>query len=436
MISVNTFVIVIFIIIGGYFATIEAALISVNRRKSKLLAENGEKEDIKFHNYINHISDMITLTVMITVLSKSFAGVWAGAALAPHVVAALDAHGVMAGGRWLWLAVVTGLGFIVTFLSVTAVQLVPKRIGIKHSEKIASSTMGIMTMLSTVFKPFIFIHTAAANLIARMFGIDPAEVDFIITEEELRRMVADSGSSGEIDENEIEMINNIFDFDNTSAGDIATHRTDIVAFPINQSIAEMKEIVMNEKFSRFPVYNDNIDDIVGIFHVKDFAKQLIYGGSEDFDLKSILMEPYFVPFSKKNDELFEEMQKKKIHMSIIIDEYGGTAGLVTMEDLIEEIVGNIFDEYDEVEEEEIRAVSDSCFLLKGTADISDVEEALGLSLDPDEDYDTIGGFLIGRIGRIPDTEETPEIEYGGYMFKVERVVEKRIDLIRALKQET
>ena len=206
-----------------------------------------------------------------------------------------------------------------------------------------------------------------------------------------------------------------------------------MAVPISASLDEVIEVISGEKFSRIPVYDENIDDIIGIFRVRDLLKFYIDGNNgQNFQLNDIIIEPYFVPFSKKTDELFEDMQKNKVQMAVVIDEYGGTAGIVTMEDLIEEIMGNIFDEYDE-EEEEIYQIDENTFLIQGTTEIEDVADALGIELENSDDYDTIGGYLIGKLERIPDDNERPKIEVGQCVFKIEKIFYKRIELIKVHK---
>ncbi|MBQ2879503.1 MAG: HlyC/CorC family transporter [Anaerotignum sp.] len=258
-----------------------------------------------------------------------------------------------------------------------------------------------------------------------------------ITEEEIRQMVDAGGDNGSIDENEKEMINNIFELGNLSAGSIATHRTDIVAVPLDATLEDIKSVTEEEKYSRIVVYDDNIDNIVGVYHVKDMVKYILADVTRveegNFHLEDLLMEPYFVPFSKKVDELLEEMQLEKVHMAIVIDEYGGTAGIVTMEDIMEEIFGNIFDEYDEEEEEDIMQVEENVYRINGSTDLQDVEEQLEVEFEEHEDYDTLGGYLIGRLGRIPEDDEMIEMELHGWLFRVEIFEEKRILKVLASK---
>lgn len=274
-------------------------------------------------------------------------------------------------------------------------------------------------------------------LISLLLKKKKAEQENNITEEGIRQMVDAGGDMGSIDETEKEMINNIFDLDNISVGEIATHRTDIVAIPLDATLEDITNVITEEKYSRIVVYDESIDNIVGVFHVKDMVKYILGDAKrmkEDyFHIEDILMTPYFVPFSKKTDELFQEMQREKVHMAIVIDEYGGTAGIVTMEDVIEEIVGNIFDEYDVEEEEDICPIGEDAYRINGTTGLDDVEELLGIVFEDDEDYDTLGGYLIGRLGRIPDDEEKPEICVGGWLFQVESIEEKRIEKVRTVR---
>lgn len=275
-------------------------------------------------------------------------------------------------------------------------------------------------------------------LIAKIMLLQKKHAQHAVTEEGIRQMVDAGGSNGSIDESEKEMINNIFELSNTSVEEIATHRTDIVAVPLEATLAEIKEVLMEEKYSRIVVYEDNIDNIVGVFHVKDLVKYVLTDSTRmeegNFHLEDIMMQPYFVPFSKKTDELIEEMQREKVHMAIVIDEYGGTSGIVTMEDVMEEIVGNIFDEYDLEEEEDICPIDENSYSISGKADLQDVAEQLGIVFEDDEDYDTLGGYLIGRLGRIPEDDEMPEIAVGGWLFQIKQFEEKRIEKVYALRQ--
>ncbi len=336
------------------------------------------------------------------------------------------------------LVYIIGMLFFL-FLQTVFGIIIPRVIAINNPENIAYRFRPIISLLRIVSKPFVFLESFFARTILKLLGIDPKQADSVITEEEIRQMVDTGGKTGSIDENEQEMINNIFEFDNTSVDEIATHRTDIVAIPLSSTFDEVKEVMRESKFSRFPVYNETIDDIVGILHIKDFARYLFDKDEEtarkEFDLLKLCKTPYFIPSSKKTDELLEEMQKQKVYLSVVIDEYGGTVGIVTMEDLLEEIVGNIFDEYDALEEEDVSVVKEDVYKIKGATDLDEVSEILGIDFSEYEDeYDTIGGFLIGQIGRIPEDGEQPKVSFGGYTFNVDVFSEKRIEEITAVKE--
>ncbi|UPU39186.1 hemolysin family protein [Erysipelothrix sp. Poltava] len=263
----------------------------------------------------------------------------------------------------------------------------------------------------------------------------PIKSEDEVTEEEIRIMV----DAGEIDVTEKEMINNIFEFDNLDVADIMTHRTEVVGIDVSSSFADIMELVDEERYTRYPVYEDSIDNIIGLIHLRDLLRYVKdHRDDEVFEIKKIIREPYYVPDSKRTDELFRELQNSKMHFAVVIDEYGGTAGIVTMEDLIEEIMGNIMDEYDEEEEQEIVAVNLDEYLVDGACDIEDLEDVININL-PVEDYDTVSGFVVGQIGRLPTEEDVREdlsdVIYHGYRFSIMELDEKVIARVRVTKEK-
>jgi putative hemolysin len=269
-------------------------------------------------------------------------------------------------------------------------------------------------------------------IFGRFFALKPEEGERRMTEEEIRTIVEYSSRSGNIDEEESEMIQNVFDFSDTAVEEIMTHRTEISAINIKSTRKQIIEYVQNERFTRFPVFENDIDHIIGTLHVKDLLK-FLDNAEEKFSLKKLLREPYFVPDSKKTDELFREMQQQKNHIAIVLDEYGGTAGIVTIEDLIEEIVGNIQDEYDE-DEEEINQIDAYTYEIEGLTNIDDVEDELEIGL-PVEDYDTISGFILGQLGRFPDKDETVSIEFNNCVFEIIETNENVITRVKVTKPQ-
>ncbi len=248
------------------------------------------------------------------------------------------------------------------------------------------------------------------------------------TEEEIKQLVDED--QGELETSQREMINNIFEFDDTTAGDIMTHRTDIAAVEEKASLYDAVKIAIDEGVSRIPVYKDDLDDILGIIYVKDLLKFIGTQISDDEKIDDYLREPLFVPETIPCGKLFTQMTESRIQLAIVVDEYGGTAGLVTMEDILEELVGNIEDEYDD-EEESIRKIDDNTYLFEGVTDIEDVEETLGIKF-PDGDYDTLAGFVISNLGFVPSgKEENASVEFENFVFTVIKVEDRRIETIKA-----
>jgi putative hemolysin len=302
----------------------------------------------------------------------------------------------------------------------------------KKAESISNFVVSPLNYLSFLTAPFVSLLTVSTNFFVRIFGFDPLEEDEKITEEEIRMMVDVGEKKGAIQEAEKVMINNIFEFNDKTVEEIMTHRTDIVAFPLGIDLDSVINSIMIEKYSRIPVYEDNIDNIVGVLYVKDLIQHISnMDDKSKFDLKAIIRPPYFVPTSKRTDQLLKEIQKNKTHMAIVIDEYGGTAGIATLEDLLEEIVGNIFDEYDD-EEEEIHKLDENTFIIEGHTSLERVKNYLNLDLPIDE-YETLSGFIIGQLGRIPGPDDKPTLEFDGVIFKVQEVCEKRIAKVKACK---
>ena len=263
--------------------------------------------------------------------------------------------------------------------------------------------------------------------------------DFI--EEEIRMMADEASETGAIDMSERKMIHNVFDFNTKTAEDVSIHRTHISALEIDASIEEIVPFITEERFTRIPVYEDNLDNILGLLHTKDILEHVLRNRTlEGFDLRAMIREPHFVPSSKKVDELFVEMKSKQVHMVIVVDEYGGTVGLVTMEDIVEEIMGSILDEHDELEAPDISKIDDNTFAINGTAMLKEVSEFFDeaeIEIEfPEDDYDTLGGFLIGQLGRIPEENEKPLIEYEGILFRIIDTKEKRISKVIATRIDT
>lgn len=253
-----------------------------------------------------------------------------------------------------------------------------------------------------------------------------------VTEQEILMMVDAGEEEGVIEQSQKAMINNIFEFDDMAAEDVMTHRVDIVAIPEDAKISDVVYHAINDGFSRIPVYKEDIDNIIGIIYVKDLLCLVGCKTMEEYSIQQFIREVLYVPETTRCRDLFKQFTEKKLHIAVVVDEYGGTAGIVTMEDLIESIVGNIQDEYDD-EEEEITKINDTTYTMEGTADWDDVAQLLGIEAEENPDYDTVGGFLIDQLGRIPREGEHPVVRTGGVEFTVLVVEERHIAKVRAVK---
>lgn len=420
-------VLLVLIIINAFFAASEIALISLNDNKIRLMAEGGNKKAKMLHTLLSEPSRFLaTIQIGIT-LAGFLASAFAAESFAGRLAQTLLNMGVPISEDLLETISVIVITLVLSYFTLVLGELVPKRLALQKAEAISFFAVTPLTILSKISAPFVKLLTLSMNLIVRLFGVDPDADDENVTEEEIRMMVDVGKERGTIQASEKMMINNIFEFDNKTVSDIMTHRTSIVAIPIDISLQETVRVANAEKYTRFPVYEEDIDHIIGILHSKDLIQFVEDCDEDSFNLRKLIREPFYVLESKKTDHLFKDMQKNNVHMAIVIDEYGGTDGIITIEDLIEEIVGNIFDEYDEPEmdDEEIVEVDQNTYLIGGRTNLYEVEDTLKIDL-PTEEYDTLSGFVIGQLGYIPGGKEQPAVEYKNIMFKVEEMDEKRI----------
>ncbi|RFU63587.1 HlyC/CorC family transporter [Bacillus sp. V59.32b] len=429
-------VLIVLIILNAFFAASEIALISLNDNKIRLMAEGGHKKAKMLQNLLSEPSRFLaTIQIGIT-LAGFLASAFAAGSFAGRLAEVLLELGVPLSESLLETISVVVITLVLSYFTLVVGELVPKRLALQKSEAIAFFAVTPLTILSKVSAPFVKLLTLSTNLIVRLFGVDPNAEDENVTEEEIRMMVDVGKEKGTIQEAEKVMINNIFEFDNKTVSDIMTHRTSIVAIPISFSLKETVQVANVEKYTRFPVYEENIDHIIGILHSKDLIQFVENSDDGQFNLRDMIREPFYVLESQKIDHLFKEMQKNNVHMAIAIDEYGGTDGIVTIEDLIEEIVGNIFDEYDElvIDDEEIRVLDENTYLIGGRTNLYEVEDLLKMEL-PNQEYDTLSGFVIGQLGYIPNADERPAVEYEDIIFTVEEMDDRRIIKVKVHVKE-
>ncbi|HEY9058979.1 MAG TPA: hemolysin family protein [Pseudobacteroides sp.] len=423
---------VMLIVLVGFFNVSEAALISLNDNKIKLMSEEQNKKAKLLKILVEEPSRFLATIQIGIAFSYILASAFIAENFAIRVVDLIKLTNLSLSELWLKNISMVIITIVLLYFTLVLGEMVPKKLAVKKAEGVARFVAGPLYFLSILSYPFIKILTVSTGFLVRMFGVDPNEDEEQVTEEEIRLLVDVGEEKGTIDETEKEMINNIFDFNNKIVSDIMTHRTDIEALPVDASLNEVTSFINSEKYSRIPIYEDNIDNIIGVMHSKYIIQYLAEeGDKKNFSLRDIIRQPYFVPASKRTDELLKELQRNKTHMAVIIDEYGGTAGIVTLEDLIEEIVGNIFDE-DDVEEKEMEKIDDNTFIINGAVSLDEVQEALGVDL-PIDDYETLSGFVIGQMGRIPEKGDTSTIEFNELMLKVEEVEEKKVSKIRVCK---
>ncbi len=298
-------------------------------------------------------------------------------------------------------------------------------IGRKKAESVAAKLAGYVRVLTGLLTPLWAIYSGVERAVGGTWVKPDA-----VTEEDIIQMVEEGNETGVIEESQREMINNIFEFDDIVVSDVMTHRTEIVAVEVEEPISSVIHTVIQEGYSRMPVYQGNIDNIVGILMAKDLLCLAGRDNLEHYHIRHFMREVVFVPETAKCKHVLQEMALKKSQLTVVVDEYGGTAGIVSMEDILEEIVGNIQDEYDE-EEIEMRKVSDAVYIIKGTADPDDILPQLGITLPEGREFDTMSGFVVELLGRIPEAEETPSVQYESVLFTVLLIEDNWVSKIKA-----
>lgn len=319
-----------------------------------------------------------------------------------------------------------GVTLLLSYFTLVFGELVPKRVALKSAEKIALASVKVINSISIVAKPFIKILSFSTYLVLKLIGNDPSGVEEKVSEEEIRTLIAQSQQDGCIEDDEKKMLDGVFEFNDKTCKEIMTSSKDTFLINIDDDINRVLDEIISLGYSRVPVYEDNIDNIVGVLYVKDLLAESRKVGFDNIDIKEIMQEPYFVPENKKTNELFKVLKEKKIHLAFLVDEYGGFSGIVTMEDLIEEIVGDIDDEYD-IEEMNISQVDENIFIAKGILPISEVRERFNKNIIIGN-YDTLNGYLIANMGEVP--KERKEIILDNIKFEILKLGNRRIEEIK------
>lgn len=425
-------VLLLFFLIGvnAFFAASEIAIISLKDSKIKKMAEEGNKKAKQILKLVSEPSKFLATIQVGVTISGFLASAVAAESFSGRITEAL--HPLMSG--FVSEDVLAGIVLVIitcvlSYFTLVFGELVPKRFAMQNCEKVSMAVIGFLTVFEKCTRFFVKFLSFSTNSIIKLFGGNPNDTDEDVTEEEIRMMIDLGEEKGTIEVGEKEMIENVFDFNNITASEVMTHRKDIIVIPKNATLEEVLNLMEEEKYTRFPVYEEDIDNIVGMIHSKDIIKYVSGKNNLKFKVEDILRPIYFVPDSKMIDDIFRELQKNKMYMAVVVDEYGGTSGILTIEDLMEQIVGNIFDEYDAEEPVDFIPLDENTQLVDGTVNLVEVEKKFDKKLPADE-YDTLGGFIMGHLGFVPEEGDRPEFEFNGLLFKVEEVVEKRITKVK------
>lgn len=413
--------------LNAIFACAEIAVISMNDAKLAKLAEDGDRRATKLQKLTAEPARFLaTIQVAIT-LSGFLGSAFAADNFAGIIVDALIGAGVPESARgFIDNASVVAVTLILSYFTLVLGELVPKRIAQKNSEKLALGMASLISFISKLFAPIVWILTASTNVILRLFGIDPNAEEEAIDEEEILMMVDASSDAGEIDEDEKEMIQNIFEFDDITAEEICTHRTEIDLLWLEDDLEEWSRTINESRRSLYPVCGESVDDIIGILNAKAYFRM---GDVTDKDLimDQAVRSPYFVSKNTHADAIFRKMQSTRNHFAVVLDDQGGTVGILTMNDLLEQIVGDLDDDHTAQVEEEIVHMGDNVWRIKGSASLDDVVKEIGVPLEiEDEDIDTFGGLVFGAMDEIPDDGETPSIEIGNMAVEVKVILDHKL----------
>lgn len=416
---------VVLIFLNAIFASAEIAVISMNDTKLENMARKGNKKAKKLVDLTAQPARFLaTIQVAIT-LAGFFGSAYAADNFAEPLVKKLVEMGVSASPAVLNSVCVFVITIIIAYFSIVFGELIPKRIAMNKTEQIALSVSGVLSVVSVVFKPLVWLLTTSTNLVLKLIGINPEE-DETVTEEEIRMMVTAGSEKGVIDSEENEMIQNVLDFNDISVEELCTHRTDVVMLYTEDSLADWKETITNSRHNYMPVCGEDSDDIIGVMDVRDFFRmEWSEGLTKETVLEKCLRKAYFVPENMKADVLCKRMKETGVHFAVAIDEYGGMSGIATMHDLVELLIGELFEEGETPRPAEIEPLGENKWKIQGFADIEDVAEELDIAL-PMEEYDTFGGYILGEMGNIPPDGTAFELETDRLMIKVENVKEHRV----------
>ena len=420
-------ILIILTAINAFFAAAEIAVISLSETKLKKQAEEGDRKAKKLLTLMQAPDSFLSAIQIAITLAGFLNAAFAADSFADPLVEWLveDLHFTALPVGVLNTLMVVAVTIVLSYFTLVLGELVPKRVAMKKTEGVARATVGVVWAVATVFRPVIWLLSKSTNGVLRLMHIDPKADEEEVSEDEIRMMVDLGEERGSIEPAERQLIDNIFEFNNITAEDVMIHRTDMVMVWVEDTPEEIIRTIRESGISRFPVYEEDADDIVGILNTRDYLLNAQL--AKPRSLRELLRPAYFVPESVRTDVLFRDMQSKKVHLAIVVDEYGGTSGLVTMEDLLEEIVGNIYDEFDPQEEKDIEQVDENLWRVSGSCELDQVSETLGVEFPEDVESDTLGGLVFAQLSAIPQDGSQIEVDTCGLHIKVLELTDRRVE---------
>lgn len=410
--------------INAFFAASEMAVVSLNKNKISTLAQEGNKKAQKLLELIDEPNRFLSTIQVAITLAGFFASASAATGISVYLADFFNTFS-LPYSETIAIVIVT---VILSYFTLVFGELFPKRVALQKSEQVSLASVNIIIFVSKIAAPFVKILSLSVTALLKLFHMNQDNIEEAVSEEEIKALLAAGQHSGVINETGKEFIESIFEFDDRLAFEIMTPRPDVYMLDLDDSLDEWLDELLAMRYSRIPVYQNDQDEIIGILHLKDLIIEAKQKGFDKIDIKSILQKPYFVPESIKIDVLFKKMQKAKVYMAILIDEYGGFSGIVTMEDLVEEIVGDISDEDDEIIENIIKTPEGN-YIISGSIPLDDLNEALKLNLHS-ENHETLNGYLIDQLGIIPDDESKDMIKFDNLQFEILEVKDKCIEKVK------
>lgn len=414
---------IVLIILNAIFASAEIAVISMNETKLKKLAEDGNSQAIKLTALTSQPARFLaTIQVAIT-LAGLLGSAFAADNFAKPLVNLILSTGVSIPESILKSISVFVITLILAYFNLVFGELVPKRIAMKKADSLALGMAKMLHLVAKLFAPLVFLLTISTNCILRLMGIDPNEEEEQVTEEEIRMLLMTGNKQGMIDKEETEMIENIFEFDDIPVEQLATHRIEIISLNASDELEEWEAIIHNSRHTYYPIYDEEIDNIIGVLDTKDYFR--CKSKSKEYILSHATEKPYFIPESMKANSLFQSMKEKRTYFAFLIDEYGGLSGIITLHDLMEALVGHIYDIEEPIKPKEIEQLNEETWRIYGEADLAEVEKELGISL-PTNLYHTFNGYVCSILGKIPNDDEGFTCETDSLKIQVHTVKNHKI----------